>query len=51
METKRVQSLVIRLNNKNLILVKQKEFRQKLDELHTKFQENVVEKLNALRRE
>ena len=45
METKRLESLVIKLNNGNSIVVEQNKNRQILDKLHNKFYKNVIEKL------
>lgn len=45
MKTKRLKSLIIKLNNGNTIAVEHSKYRQKLDKLHNKFYKNVIEKL------
>lgn len=45
METKTVDSAIIRLNNGNSIIIEQNKNRQRLDKLHNKFYKNVIEKL------
>ena len=45
MENKRIGTLVIRLNDNRLLKIEQSKFRQRLDELHNKFYENVVKKI------
>lgn len=48
METKRVQSLVIRLNNGNDLAVKQSIFRKTLYGLQDSFNKNVVQKIRKM---